>query len=155
MKNFLRTLVACLLVASGAAGQTPPDACRSVADERPVQDALLAYFQVMEGTVEVRSLDRRLAADTYAPTVAPAVADFNTRNAGPCPAIDGPVAGLQLFPGTLKTRLSRVGFDATATTAFAEITMIGDPETGSSHFVVLKKDRQTWTVVEEYAYRIF
>ena len=155
MKNFLQTVFACLLVASGAAAQMPTDACQSVADERQVQNALLAYFQVMEGTVEVRPLDRLIAADKYAPTVAPAVADFNTRNAGPCSAVDGPVTGLRLIAGTLKTRLSRVGFDATATTAFAEITMIGGPETGSSHFAVLKKDGKIWTVVEDSIYRIF
>jgi len=155
MRNFLRTLFACLLLASGAAAQVPADVCQSVADERPVHDALLAYFQIMEGTVEVRPLGRPLAADKYDPTVAPAVADFNARNAFPCPAIDGPVEGLQLIATPHRTRLSRVGFDAAAATAFAEITMIGGPETGSGHFVVLKNDGQAWKVIEDRIYRIF
>ncbi len=155
MKNFLRVLFACLLLASWAAAQMPADACQSVADERAVHDALLAYFQVMEGTVKVRPLGRSLAADKYDPAVAPAVADFNARNAFPCPAIDGPVAGLRLIAAPHRPQLSRAGFDAARTMAFAEITMIGGPETGSSHFIVLKNDGQAWKVIEDRIYRIF
>lgn len=120
-----------------------------------MHETLLAHFQVFEGNVEIRPLGRALPADRPESVVASAVADFNARNGKACPALDGPVAGLRLIVGSLKTRLSRVGFDPAGTTAFAEVTMIGDPETGSGHFVVLRKDGRDWKVIEDRVYRMF
>lgn len=155
MNMLLRALVVCLFVTSGAAAQAPDPVCQPSPGERPVHLALLTHFQVVEGTVEVRPLGGARPAEGLDPAVGQAVTDFNERNAGPCPSVDGPVPGLSLLAGSHKTRLSRVGFDAAGTTAFAEITMIGGPETGSSHFVVLRKEEKGWEVAEDRLYRIF
>lgn len=155
MKTFVSTLLFCLVVVHAAAAQEAGDPCSTGSDERAVHEALLAHFQVMEGTIKVAPLGRSLPTDGYDAAVAPAVADFNRRNAGPCPAIDGPFTGAPLFEGPQRTRLSRVGFDAGAATAFAEITMIGGPEFGSSHYVVLKRQGHGWAVSEELLYRMF
>jgi hypothetical protein len=153
MKRFLWIVFAFL--ASTAAAQRAADQCGLGADERTVLEAVLRHFQVMDGSVEVRPFERALPAERYTPEAAAAVGDFNTRNAGPCPAADGPLTGLSLIVGPLKTRLSRVGFDAASATAFAEITMIGGPEIGSSHFVLLNRGGGGWKVIEDRLYRMF
>lgn len=155
MRLFVRVLIACLFVAGGASAQAPDAACRPSPGEKPVHEALLTHFQVVEGTVDVRPFDRIQPAEREEPAVGEAVADFNARNARLCPATDGPVPGLSLIAGPHRTRLSRVGFDGAGTTAFAEITMIGGPEIGSGHFVVLKRKGPTWTVIEDRIYRMF
>lgn len=138
-----------------AVAQVPAARCVLAPDEQAVHRLLLKHFQIFEGTVKVMPYNGEARPDRYGPDIAPAVIDFNTRNRGACPVADGALADLSLIVSSHRTRLSRVGFDTAATTAFAEITMIGDPEIGASHFVVLKKDGERWTVTEDRRYRIF
>lgn len=154
MKRLLALMLTFLLSAPAIA-QTVSDPCLPGPETRSVFDEILKHFLVMEGTVDVRPFERAVPAERYGADVAPAAADFNVRNAASCPNGDAPLTGLRLLAGPQKTRLSRVGFDALAMTAFAEITMIGGPEIGSSHYVILKKAGGTWKVVEERQYRIF
>lgn len=144
-----------IFIVAGAAAQAPSGACRPAPEEQLVHGLLLKHFMVVEGSVEVRPFAEAQTIQREDPRVGQAVADFNGRNAGSCPSVDGPVPGLSLLASSHKTRLSRVGFDAAGTTAFAEITMIGGPETGSSHFVVLRKEGKGWKVAEDRLYRIF
>ena len=155
MRWILAFISVGLVLAGAAFAQSPTDPCRPVADERPVHETLLTHFQVFEGSVKLAAYERPVPAGSYGPTIAPAVVDFNARNASACAAANGAMTDIPLIEGPHRTRLSRVGFDVDATMAFAEITMIGGPEIGSSHFVVLKRDGPRWIVIEEQLYRIF
>lgn len=155
MRIFLLALAAGMVLSFEASVQGLAGSCLPPADERTIHEVLLAHFHVNEGTVEVRHLTSPMSAERTDPAVAAAIADFNQRNGMACPAMEGPLTGLSLLAGSHRTRLSRVGFDVAGTTAVAEITMIGDPETGSGHFAVLKRDGAAWKVIEDRLYRMF
>jgi|GEM_PF-7117217 hypothetical protein len=153
-RTFLGSLI-WLAMSLSAVGQVPSTTCRPDADERRIFEVLIRHFQVMAGTVEIRPYDKPLATERYSPDVAAIIADFNHRNVTPCPGTDGPLAGIRLLAGSQNTQISRAGFDVPRTRAFIEITLIGGPEIGSGHYVILKKDAADWQVAEERQYRMF